>query len=259
MRVSRLRAGLAGILGMTLIGIATPAWATVPEGNNPTPVPTTTTTASPTTTPTSPADAVAPASPQASPTQTGAAAAAEATASPTGSPTSTPTPGAAGSATPTHSPTATPAAGTDPLDDLREFMASLGIHFPDVEDIGFEDFVINPLGLSFTCKPDGTHWKLANHGAKPLGVGWFSTDLDGDFIAIAAGQTLDLPTTALAVIAHPVDEEGNVLVTVPAVGVSSCEGSGSGAGAGAPGGAAPAATPVAAAATPVKAEPHFTG
>jgi hypothetical protein len=137
-------------------------------------------------------------------------------------------------------------------------MESLGIKFPDVDNIGFEDFVVNPLSLTFTCEPDGTHWKLANKGKDPLGVGYFTTDLEGDFIPLAAGQTVDLPTSALAVIAHPVDEEGNVLVTVPAVGVSDCEGTE--ATSGHPGAGTPAAPlPVAAPATPVRAEPHFTG
>jgi hypothetical protein len=256
-----MRAGLAGVVGMTLIGIATPAWATPPEEHmTPTPTPTVTTPADPAEEP-----AESP-SPQTSPTES-----ASPTASPAGaaavpaSPTASATPTATDSPAPAAAATTPAPVDEDALDDLRDFMAGVGIHFPDTDDIGFEDFVVNPLGLTYTCTDDGPSWTLKNNGPAPLGVGWFDTDLGGSFTPIAGGQSLGLSSHALAVIAHPVDSEGNVLVTVPAVGVSFCDDEGAGGGAGAGVGvgagvpAAPVSLPVAPPATPVNAEPHYTG
>jgi hypothetical protein len=248
---------------MTLIGIATPAWATTPtDGENPPPAATATETPAVEETPSAnPSESASPsASPGGAAEETQgteqAVTESEASASPSESSTATPDPDAAGTETPDGGAAAD--FGDDALEQLRDFMASFGIFFPDIEDIDADDFVANPLSLTFTCEADGTHWKLANKGPNPLGVGWFDTDLGGDFIPLAAGQTVDLDSSALAVIAHPVDEEGNVLITVPAVAVSDCEDAEGGNGSGTPTPTA-APLPVAGPATPVRAQPYYTG
>lgn len=255
MRTNRMRAALAGVLGMALIGIASPAWATPPTSE---------------TTPTESATPAAEGTATASPTPTEAPIVVfgeEPTSTPT-SPTPTPdglvsvdpsaTPVAPGAvtesatATPTSITTTTGDALIDSFLPVLPFKIDFGKQIDDPTDLD-----INPLLLSFTCTDAGPHWKIQNLANKAYGFGWFDTNLGGGIADIGPLQTLDIPSNALAVIASPWDGETKViLVTVPSVGVSDCPGT-------PPAAVPPAAfTPVGLPAAPpaaaVPGEPYYT-
>jgi hypothetical protein len=247
MRITRMRAMTASVLGMAMIAISSPAWAT--STSSPTASPTVQSTAEATETPeaTEPAETPDATEPAETPDVTESA-----------DTTETPTPGpveGTGSPTPTPATTTSPPSETgDPL--LDGFLSLLPFKVPldrEIDDIS--DFDLNPLVLKFTCGAEGPDWKMVNlDGKHSYGFGWFDTSLGGGISEIGPGATLDINSHALAVIAAPWNgETKELLVTVPTVGVSDCEGTP----AAAPVAALPVAAPAAAAA--VTAEPYYTG
>lgn len=262
MRITRMRAAVAGVLGLTVFMLAAPASA---GGLGETPTPTPTPTVTPGNSPTAQTGATPSADPSATPSVGPSAAAhlldLSATPSPSVDPSATPSPSVDPNATASLDPSATPSAtatatgGTgDPV--LDGFLEMLPFKVPlDKEIDGIEDFDINPLVLSYTCTDAGPDWKMQNLSDKAFGFGWFDTSLGAGVAEIGPGETLDLESTALAVIASPWDAEtGYLLVTVPTVGVSDCAATPVPAAAPV---ALPAATP--AVATAVRAEPYYTG
>ncbi|MCK9929117.1 hypothetical protein MXD62_18380 [Frankia sp. Mgl5] len=255
MRITRMRAMAAGVLGAALISVATPASATTPE-----PTPTTSATPTATPTPDTTGDILG-----GTPTPTGtptaeATASLDPSATPSVDPSATPsadpsaTPGIDVTTTTTGTPSPTPRSGTgDPI--LDGFLSLLPFKVPlDKEIDGIEDFDANPLVLTFTCGASGPEWTLRNTSDKALGFGWFDTSLGAGISEIGPGQSLPLQTHAMAVIASPWDAEtGYLLVTVPTVGVSDCAGT-------APPVDPQVSLPVAdpAVATAVRAEPYYT-
>ncbi|EIV94980.1 hypothetical protein [Frankia sp. QA3] len=264
MRSTRMRAVVAGVLGVAAIALASPASAVTP-----TPSPTETAAVS---SPTQTAPAGAPVSPSASPTATAfplvsTSASASPSATPSLDPSATPSPvagatasvdpsaSASASATPAAAAASTGGTGDPTLDgflDLLPFKVPL-----DKEINGIEDIDANPLVLTFACNGSEPAWKLKNTGGKSFGFGWFDTNLGGGILDIGPKQTVDIPSKALAVVGSPWDAETKLLlVTVPTVGVSNCGGATSAP----PAIPAPAALPVAAPAAggAVTAEPYYT-
>ncbi|WP_261570841.1 hypothetical protein [Frankia gtarii] len=262
MRSTRMRAVVAGVLGVAAIALASPASA-----DTPTPSPTETAAVS---SPTPATPVGAPASPSATPTPTALPlATTSATADPGAAasldPSTTPSPvaGVTASVDPSVSASATPAAaaasagGTgDPT--LDGFLDLLPFKVPlDKEINGVEDIDANPLVLTFICNGSEPAWKLKNTGDKSFGFGWFDTNLGGGILNIGPKQTVDIPSKALAVVGSPWDAETKLLlVTVPTVGVSNCGGASSVP----PAIPAPAPLPVAAPAVSraVTADPYYT-
>ncbi|MCK9898789.1 hypothetical protein CC117_15755 [Parafrankia colletiae] len=255
MRITRMLAATAGVLGAALIAVAAPASA----ATTPTPdVPTTTTSVSPTTTPSTGILVETSTAPSGTPTADPSASA-DPSATPSVDPSASPSASTDPSATPTdtapESASPTPTEGTgDPI--LDGFLSLLPFKVPlDKEIDGIEDFDANPLLLTYTCGDSGPDWVLRNSGDKALGFGWFDTSLGAGISEIGPGATLNLTSHAMAVIASPWDSEsGYLLVTVPTVGVSDCEDT-------APPATAPVALPIAVPATSsvVHAEPYYTG
>ncbi len=260
MRSTRVRAVVAGVLGVAAIALASPASAATPA-----PSPTATVAVS-SPTPTSPAGV--PASPSATPTPTAlplatTSTSADPSAAASLDPSATPSPVAGGTASvdPSASASAIPPAGAastegtgDPI--LDGFLDLLPFKVPlDKEINGVEDIDANPLVLTFICNGSEPAWKLKNTGDKSFG--WFDTNLGGGILNIGPKQTVDIPSKALAVVGSPWDAETKLLlVTVPTVGVSNCGGASSVP----PAIPAPAPLPVAvpAVSRAVTADPYYT-
>ncbi|CUU57207.1 hypothetical protein Ga0074812_11143 [Parafrankia irregularis] len=254
MRITRMRAVAAGVLGAALIAVAPPASAaTTTTSTSPSASPTveaTTTTepeahlTSPETTETPSADESATPDPDVSATPTA-----------TDTPQTTADATASATATESASPTSTPTEGTgDPV--LDGFLSLLPFKVPlDKEIDGIEDFEANPFVLTFKCGANGPDWTLQNTQDRAFGFGWFDTSLGAGISEIGPGETLTLDSHGGAVVAAPWDAEtGYLLVTLPTVGVSDCEGTD-------PPAAVPAVLPIAApaATTAVRTEPYYTG
>jgi hypothetical protein len=239
---------MAGVLGASMIAIASPAWAASPS---PSPSPETVT--SPTASPSASPEALAPTAD----TTTTATPTAEATS------TETPSPAAPAGATTSASPTATGTPGVivipgfgeiDFKKGCNDFNSFSPIKVPcDKEINGIEDFERNPLLIVATCGPKGPDWKITNTGDKALGFGWFDINLGGGIALIAPGETQTINSHSKAVIASPWDAAtSTLLVAIPAVGYSACPG-----GPGTP--ALPARLPAAVPAGAVSGTPHYTG
>jgi hypothetical protein len=252
-----MRATVAGVLGMAMIALASPAMAATSE---PTPSETPAVTATPSPTANSLTTDLAGSTATPTPGLFGsvdpsATPSLDPSATPSIDPSATPTvdPNAITAPTVTTSPTS--GTGNPALDgflDLLPFKVPL-----DKQINGIEDFEVNPLFLTFTCTDGGPAWKLKNTSDRAFGFGWFDTNLGGGILEIGPKQTVDINSKALAVIGSPWDAKTKVLlVTVPTVGVSDCAGT---AALVAPA-AAPAPLPVAvpAAASAVSAEPYYT-
>lgn len=261
MRITRMRAAVAGVLGVAMIALASPAMATPGE---PTPSETSAVTTTPSPSPTEAAlTGTDPSGSPTPPTPT-ATVSVDPNATPSVDPNALPRvdvsvapPSIDPNIAPTPSVTASVTGGTgDPT--LDGFLDLLPFKVPlDKEINGIEDIDANPLFLSFTCADGGPVWKLRNTADKAFGFGWFDTNLGGGILQIGAKQTVDIPSRALAVIGSPWDAVTKfLLVAVPTVGVSNCTGA---AAAAAPA-AAPAPLPVAvpAAASAISAEPYYT-
>ncbi|WP_462203047.1 hypothetical protein [Frankia sp. CcWB3] len=266
MRITRMRAAVAGVLGTATIALASPALAETPE---PSPTATATATATAVTQP-SPSPLVADA-PTATP-KTEPLAGVDPTVGPTGpaGPTATPSldPSATPSATPTDAAALIPGATADATSSasptngtgnptLDGFLDLLPFEVPlDKQINSIDDMDVNPLFLTFTCDGSVPSWKLKNTADKAFGFGWFDTSLHGGILDIGPKQTVDVPSKALAVIGSPWDAKTKVLlVTVPTVGVSNCTG-GSAPLPLAPPAPLPVAVPAATSAVP--ADPHYT-
>ena len=275
MRKSRMRVLTAGVLGAALLTVASPAWA----ADTPTATPTPCTSPSPTATATESAPAAisvpfSPTSPSATaaavPATTAAATSATATATDfcvaAGIGTATATPVAIPDlpAGPTPTTSSTPGVinipGIGPINvnikqDCEIFNSFSPVKLPcDTQITGLDSFVPNPLIIKATCGPDGPDWTITNTGTKELGYGWFDINLGGGVALIAPGETQTLKSHSIAVIASPWDAAtSTLLVTIPAVGYSTCPGA-----KGLPT-AVPAVLPTAVPATAVVGTPHFTG
>jgi hypothetical protein len=166
---------------------------------------------------------------------------------------------------PSHSASATPGVitipglGTINLDvkkDCDTFNSFSPVKVPcDAKITGLDSFVPNPLIITAKCGPDGPIWTVTNTGSAALGYGWFDINLGGGVSMIAPGESQTLNSHSIAVIASPWDAKtSTLLVSIPAVGYSTCAGGTSAKVA--PVGL-PAAVPAAPAAVP--GTPHFTG
>ncbi|MEX5636218.1 hypothetical protein, partial [Parafrankia sp. FMc2] len=210
MRINRMRAVTAGVLGAALTAAAIPASA------EPTP----------TAGATNDITAGIFATPEPTwPTETGISVDLGPATSPSATPSSSPSPTVAAPPAPgavITSPSSTPIGTGDAT--LDQFLSLLPFRIPFDRDInGIEDFETNPLVLSYTCTAQGPLWKVRNRSDETFGFGWFDTSQGSGISTIRPGESIELPTRALAVIASPWNARtGSLLVTVPAVGVSTC-------------------------------------
>ncbi|OHV28998.1 hypothetical protein CC117_29560, partial [Parafrankia colletiae] len=159
------------------------------------------------------------------PTETGISVDLDPTTSPSATPSGSPSPTVAAPPAPgavITSPSSTPVGTGDAT--LDQFLSLLPFRIPFDRDInGIEDFETNPLVLSYTCTAQGPLWKVRNRSDETFGFGWFDTSQGSGISTIRPGESIELPTRALAVIASPWNARtGSLLVTVPAVGVSTC-------------------------------------